>query len=163
MHSNVVGSSGVTTARKLLSTCFCLGHVPLIPGTCGTLLAVVIYLLLVQARLGENAVVVCAVLFTGLSLWLTPWAQRYFGVSDPSHFVIDEAAGYMVAVLLVPVGSTTPISVALWAFRFFDIVKPYPIRRIDRLSYSFAVTADDLLAGVYANLLLRIGILVGII
>jgi phosphatidylglycerophosphatase A len=77
-------------------------------------------------------------------------AEKEAGARDPRWFVLDEVAGYLIAVLGHPL--TWPhLLGAFVAFRFFDIFKPPPIRRLERQGGGIAVMADDLVAGLYAN------------
>lgn len=82
-------------------------------------------------------------------------ATRSTGNEDPSFVVIDEAAGQLLAFLFLPVSAFNLI-LGTVAFRVFDIWKPFPIRRLESLGKGVGIMADDLLAGVYANLVLQL-------
>ena len=96
-----------------------------------------------------------------LGLGLAPWAERHWGGKDPREFVLDEVAGMWLVGLLCPhaflsPGSSRLLGVALGfiAFRVFDVAKPWPIRRIERLPGGWGVMLDDLMAAVYAAVFL---------
>ncbi len=89
------------------------------------------------------------------------FAEQAFGKKDPGQCNVDEIAGQSLALLAMPVGSWVwqPLVVAATAFvafRFFDILKPPPIRRLEKLPRGWGVLADDLLAGLYANMAAQI-------
>lgn len=142
----------VTPLRRLafvLSTFFGAGLAPVAPGTFGTLASVPLAYLVGQfAAPGQIAVLL------GLSVvasWAAAETGRALGVVDSGRIVIDEVAGYLVAMLLVP--ATWPNLLAAFVlFRFFDILKPWPASFFDRkVKNGVGVVLDDLAAGVYAR------------
>jgi len=125
------------------------------PGTAGSLVGLLLYLPL-AAR--DSTLVFAAVL--GLVIWVGVWSCRVcgevFGEHDSGKIVIDEIAGQLVALWSFPADPVWLVAGFL-AFRFYDILKPFPIRQIDRRWASAGgVMADDLLAGLYANLILQV-------
>lgn len=130
---------------------------PFLRGTFGTMGATVIYLA-IWWILGQSADLnlllgLLVVAYTIISFFAEPWAQRYFNHKDPGAFIIDEWAGYFVTMLFIP--ATLPfILYGFVVFRAFDIVKPFPIRRLENLRGG--IVWDDLLAGVYANLTIQL-------
>jgi len=154
-----------------LATCG-VGLVPLAPGTWGAGLGVGLYLAVVWlaeaafARGGPRGlqasppsfqallttlllVVVFAVSIAGM--WAATRAEKLLGKKDPGAVVVDEVAGQLVALLFVPRGTGWwAVAAAFVAFRVFDIWKPYPVRRLERLGGGLGIMADDLLAGFYA-------------
>ena len=139
-----------------LSTFFGCGLVPFAPGTVGTAGALLLQLILLSSGLGGPvSSAVAALLFTVLAIPLGRWAERHFEQKDPGPFVLDEVAGYFVSLLFLPPTVGCAIS-AFFLFRFFDVLKPFPIRRIERLPGGWGITLDDLLAGIYSNLSLRL-------
>ena len=82
-------------------------------------------------------------------------SQAVFHSKDPSSFVMDEVCGMMLSVLWLP-KSLLWYAVAFGLFRLLDVTKPWPIRVIQRSSHPFMIMADDLLAGVFTNLILRL-------
>jgi len=133
---------------KFLWTGFGLGLSPVAPGTFGTLLGVAI------AYFVPGPAWIPAVAITLLGVPLARMAERAHGKEDPGSFVLDEVAGYLVAVAWLP--RTWPVLAgAFVAFRIFDIGKPLLIRRLERIGGGWGVMLDDVLAGVYANLAVR--------
>lgn len=130
----------------------------------GTVAAVVTCLALYLARTSEPTLLPwpASLLTVGLLALGTLAAQRvepHWG-KDSSRVVIDEVAGMWVTMLLVPITGTS-LLVGLVLFRFFDIVKPLFIRNLEQLPGGAGVMMDDVLAGIYANLLLQAGVWLG--
>ena len=89
------------------------------------------------------------------SIWIAGEVTRQIGVEDHPSIVIDEIAGYVVAMAMIPLTWWTVITGFL-VFRFLDIYKPPPARWLDRnCTGGFGITADDIVAGVYANLIMH--------
>ena len=89
------------------------------------------------------------------------FTQRAFGQSDPKQCSLDEWAGQALALCLLPFGTTwhewlIAVGAAFVAFRIFDILKPPPCRRAEKLPHGWGIVADDLMAGVYANILCQL-------
>jgi len=149
----------VTNLKKIVVTFFGLGYAPVAPGTCGALGALVTYLVIAHLDRSGIALAALFLLSTAGCVRLAPWAQKHFGSSDPKQFVLDEAAGLYLTMLFVPVKRLWVAAAAGFVlFRFFDILKPFPIRRAEKAPYNLGIVADDLVAGVFANILLRIGL-----
>jgi len=91
-----------------------------------------------------------------IGIWAADLAEREWG-HDARRIVIDEGAGMAVTLCLQPPG-VWPAVLAFFAFRFFDVLKPFPARRAEGLPGGLGVVADDVFAGVYANLAVRIGL-----
>ncbi len=141
----------------MLFTGFYSGYSPFAPGTAGTLVAALIYIIAYQF-IGPRIVWVNAILLL-LSLvpavYLCGEGARHFGKEDPGSVVLDEMLGYMVTILFIPFSYTSAI-LAFVFFRFFDILKPWPIRKIEKIGGGLGILADDLFAGVYAAISLRV-------
>ena len=140
----------------IIATGFGSGFWPWGPGTAGAILATAIWLGLSLCMTGWTLIAVTAVLivlFTVLGTWATRRLMPFWG-DDPSRVVVDEMVGVWVA-LLVATDWPTALA-ALVLFRFFDILKPLGVRALDRRKGAFWVMADDLLAGVYAAIVLWI-------
>jgi len=150
--------------RMGVVTFFFVGLLPIMPGTYASFLTACAFLGLAQIGLaGTLAAVVLILVFSGLSLALCPWAEAAFGKKDPQPFVIDEVAGQFLALLVWRPPGVSPMWIAgagFVLFRIFDIVKPFPAGRLERLPAGWGILLDDLAAAVYANLVLHAGILV---
>ena len=84
------------------------------------------------------------------------YTEKLLGEKDSSHIVIDEFCGFFVSLLLVPFSAGYALS-AFFLFRFFDILKPFPIRKIEyKLKGGLGIVTDDILAGIYTNAILQI-------
>ncbi|MDN5369856.1 MAG: phosphatidylglycerophosphatase [Shewanella sp.] len=130
------------------------GLAAIAPGTFGTLAAVPLYLLLSLLPLSTYVIVTLIVCVAGI--YICDKTCRDLGVHDHKAIVWDEVAGYLLTMLAAPVGWQWPL-VGFVLFRFFDIVKPWPIRWLDRnVKGGFGVMADDILAGVVACLVLQL-------
>jgi len=143
-----------------------LGYCPGMPGTVGTLPGVGIFLAIaLLAPQGLQAWLIGAALVavSALTVALTPWAERHWNKKDPGNVVIDEVAGFLATVLLFWPFHAHAADLWLttcWAFgvtRVMDIVKPPPVRQLERLPAGWGVLADDLGASVYAAVLLHAG------
>lgn len=145
----------------LLATGFGLGRLPVAPATWAS--AAVALLLVPAAARAPLFLGIALLLVVPLAIWSSGEAEKELG-HDAHPIVIDEAAGMLVAVLGVAQGASNPalfLVAAFLLFRFFDIVKPYPIRQIQALPGGWGIVADDLLAGVATNLALRLAVWAG--
>jgi len=137
------------------------GHLPVAPGTWGSAAVAVLYLALAACGAdGWTLSIVMGALVVISSVAcvaLGSYAERHFGRTDPPQVTIDEWAGQAVALLAMPVasemwGRMIIVGAAFAAFRLMDIFKPAPANRIQRLPGGWGILADDLVAGVYANI-----------
>ncbi|MBI5235200.1 MAG: phosphatidylglycerophosphatase A [Deltaproteobacteria bacterium] len=133
-----------------LATGAYVGLSPVMPGTFGTLWGLGVALLARDAGTPAQALIIASLI--AVSVYITNEAANALGQKDPQRIVLDETCGYLVAFFLLPFSVFNLIS-AFFLFRFFDIVKPWPIRLIEnKLPGGFGIVGDDVLAGVYANL-----------
>ncbi len=155
--------------KRLLTSCFGLGWLPVAPGTWGSLPPVIIFGLMYQFQLSGALILIAmaALALAGsiICVRLVPYVVTLTGKTDPREVVADEVAGqavtFLVIAMLLPQSASTW---QVWAiavggfllFRLFDIFKPYPIRKLEKLPEGWGVLADDLLAGVYAGIILQI-------
>jgi len=138
----------------VLATGFGVGYSPIAPGTLGTLIAIPVYYFL--SNISSPIYEITLVGFFFLSLWISENAEIFFGKKDDQRIVIDEIMGFLITMLWVP-KTTILMGVGFFLFRFFDIVKPFPIRRLEKkLKGGYGVVADDVMAGVYANIVLQV-------
>lgn len=131
-----------------------VGYLPPAPGTLGSLLGL---LLLWPLKPGTVQVLVTLFLI-GVGIVVADQAARVIGGQDPPAIVIDEIAGIAVATLLLPPQVPERV-VAFVIFRVFDVIKPFPARQAERLPGGFGIVGDDLIAGLYTNLLVRLWLL----
>lgn len=140
----------------LLATGAGAGYAPRAPGTAGTLVAVPLYLAL--AALPLPAYVAVTACLCALAVPICGRAAVVLGSADPGAVVLDEIAGFLVAMCAVPPGWAWVIA-GFCAFRFFDILKPWPIAWLDRhLRGGLGIVADDLMAGLYAAIGLQVSV-----
>lgn len=128
-----------------------LGFLPGPTGTYGTAAAIPIYFLLLWAGWPIYLAATALVFFLGW--YLSHLADKHYQTHDDKRLVIDEVAGYLVAMLLAPEFEFLPFA-PLWGFawfRLFDILKPGPIGRIDKMTSSLSVMLDDVVAGLAAT------------
>ncbi len=141
--------------REIFFTALYTGYVPVGSGTAGALLGMAVYLaefhFFGRWSWAVNLLVVLAVLYP--SIRLCDDGERFFGKKDPSEVVLDEVVGYWVTVLFYPFSWKIAV-IGFFLFRAMDIVKPYPIRRLEHLKGGLGIMMDDCIAGVYANLVI---------
>ena len=165
-----------------IATCG-VGYLPLAPGTWGSLVGIGVYVLVRGAAMkfffaagaGSNfnllhvyygviafeLVAVFAIALAGT--WAASRTEKLSGRKDPGKVVIDEVVGQFIALIPVPF----VLGAAWWAailafilFRFFDIVKPYPARRLESLEAGLGIMADDIVAGVYAAIVVALAVVI---
>jgi phosphatidylglycerophosphatase A len=137
-----------------LATGFYIGNLPIAPGTFGTLLG--LPLCFVLAGLKFPLAVVCTMLFIVFAVWIANDAEKLLKKKDPGCIVIDEIAGMAVTLVGLPFNLTTAL-IGFIIFRILDISKPFPIRALDkRVAGGVGIVIDDVAAGIFANLLLRL-------
>ena len=138
----------------LIATGAYVGFVPRAPGTLGSLLGL---LLLWPLGAGTAQVIVTLVL-TGAGIVVADRAARILGARDPAAIIIDEVVGIAVATALLP--PRIPERAVAWVlFRLFDITKPFPARHAEQLPGGLGIVGDDVVAGIYANLAVRVWLL----
>jgi phosphatidylglycerophosphatase A len=130
-----------------------VGYVPIAPGTFGSALGLVLlWAIRTVGDVGLEILVLVLVLVLGV--WSGRLAERYAGRVDPGIVVIDEVAGMLITMLLIPVTALSVLAGFL-VFRALDILKPWPARRLERLPGGFGIMADDVMAAVYGNLVMH--------
>jgi phosphatidylglycerophosphatase A len=165
-----------------IATCG-VGYLPLAPGTWGSLVGVGLYLLvrgaLMKVFFGVAAqhnfnllhiyygviafelVIISAVALVGT--WAASRTEKLSATKDPGKVVIDEVVGQFIALIPVPFVLESAWWTAILAFilfRFFDIVKPYPARRLESLESGLGIMADDIVAGVYAGMVVAVAVVI---
>jgi phosphatidylglycerophosphatase A len=128
------------------------GRSPFAPGTAGTLVAVPLYLLL--NALPSVWYLLACILTTGIAIWASQEAEKLLGKTDDGSIVIDEIAGFLVAMAFVP-AAWPFITAGFLLFRASDVMKPFPLRRLQELHGGPGIVLDDIGAGVYTNVVLQ--------
>ena len=138
----------------MLATGFFVGYIPFAPGTFGTIVGLLLCFLLSKTKL--SVAILFILIFIFFAIWISNRAEKILKQNDPGCIVIDEIAGIMVALLGLPFNTIT-VAAGFLTFRFFDILKPFPIRYIERkFAGGTGIVMDDLAAGVYSNIILRL-------
>ena len=139
----------------LFSTGFYTGYFPIAPATFSTLtLGVAVYLLISHLNIYIYGALTLILFF--LSIFLSDKSEKIFQKKDCSHIVIDELVGFLITMFLIPFGWMN-LLLGFFLFRFFDIVKPPPANFFNnRKKGGLDVVLDDVIAGIYSNLLLQV-------
>ncbi|MBD3305849.1 phosphatidylglycerophosphatase A [candidate division KSB3 bacterium] len=134
------------------------GYAPVAPGTMGTVVAVPVYWLLM--KLGWAPYLIVSLTLFWLGIQGADRIELATAQKDSGIIVIDEIVGYLITMLFLPERGVLVV-VGFFVFRLLDILKPYPIRRLDRAPNlkGFGVMMDDVLAGVYGNIILQLVVL----
>jgi phosphatidylglycerophosphatase A len=131
------------------------GKIPVSPGTFGSLLGLLLAWCLSGITGGWLALFL--LVFCGLAIWMAHEAEQILGRKDPGAIVIDEICGMLIACAGLPLTAVAAVSLFV-LFRLFDILKPFPVGWLDRhLAGGLGIVADDLAAGLLANLVYRAG------
>ncbi|MDT4895781.1 MAG: phosphatidylglycerophosphatase [Acidobacteriota bacterium] len=153
-----------------------VGYIPGAPGTFGSAVGVGIYLLVQSASAQVFAfaaargwsvgllesfrmtfMLLLVTMLTIVGVWAASRTEKLLGRKDPGIVVVDEVAGQLIAFLFVPFNVGWWVIIAGFVlFRLFDIWKPYPIRHLESLESGLGIMADDVLAGIYAAILLSL-------
>jgi phosphatidylglycerophosphatase A len=144
----------VTRLAVFIATVGYCGYFPVAPGTVGSAAGLLFYLLVWWAQwpLFEAALILA--LFA-IGVWAGTTAERYFGGIDPGPIVLDEVVGMLITLAFIPVGLRGAL-IGFVLFRLFDVLKPFPAGRLERLHGGLGVMADDAMAAIYANITLRL-------
>jgi phosphatidylglycerophosphatase A len=147
-------NSFVNWVQKALASVLFLGYIPFASGTIGSLFTVAVlwwaccrsHLALSPAAYWAAALALCA-----LSILLSSRPKELFGSDDPKEVIIDECAGQFVTFLFVPLSIKTLV-LGFFLFRFFDIVKPFPVHTMEICEGGVGITMDDVMAGILSNI-----------
>ena len=134
--------------RLGLITAGFLGCSPVAPGTFGTLAGVPLAWLLRDATPYPVFVLGLAALLYAVGRALGPWTEENYG-KDPGRFVLDEVIGYLITVCWIDAPSLMALALAFLLFRVFDILKPWPVRAMERIPGADGILLDDVVAGLY--------------
>jgi phosphatidylglycerophosphatase A len=149
--------SALASVAAFVATGFGSGYSPIAPGTAGSLVGLLLFwpLRRLPGAIQVGVVVVCFLIGTAAAASLA----RRVGSKDPGIVVVDEVVGMWASLLFLPFTVGTA-ALGFVLFRVMDVVKPYPARQLEDLPGGWGIMSDDLMAGVYANLALRVALLV---
>ena len=142
--------------RKLalvIATAGGAGLAPIAPGTFGSAVGVIVYWLTRSWSVPTQLTI--AAVITVVGIWASSEAAKHYNREDPGQVVVDEVAGQLVTMFFTGAGWWATV-VGFFLFRVFDIIKPYPANRLERLHGGLGIMADDLMAGVYACITLHL-------
>ena len=143
-------------AVLFVATGFFIGNLPFAPGTFGSLIGLPLCFLLSRIDLLKS--LICILVFILFAMGIASAAEKIIKQRDPGQIVIDEIAGLMVTLAGLPFNLKTALA-GFIIFRVFDILKPFPIRMLDRrVGGGSGIVLDDVMAGIYGNLIIRLGI-----
>ncbi|HEV2202254.1 MAG TPA: phosphatidylglycerophosphatase A [Bryobacteraceae bacterium] len=143
------------TLARLIATVFGLGYAPKAPGTVGSLGALLVaWLLYAYSGIGPRWLTAFAVVLAIPGIWAAGMVAKELGRKDPQIVVVDEVIGQWVALAGAYHLNWESWLLAFALFRLFDIVKPPPVRQLERLPGGMGIVADDAMAGLYAALVL---------
>ena len=141
---------------KVCSTILFSGFSPIAPGTVGSFIALVLYF--ITPHLAPGYWLLIILLLTAIGIYVATQAEEIYG-HDASQITIDEFVGMLVSVFALPKLISVSLA-AFFLFRFFDILKPLLINKVQSFPKGWGIMADDLLAGIYTNILLQIVIVI---
>jgi len=138
---------------SIVTTFFYVGYLPFIPGTFGSLAGIGVYYL-INGSIAAYISVVSLLVVLGLAS--AGQAEKVFNVKDPKYVVIDEVVGMLLSLLFLPLQHDLKVVImGFFVFRLMDTLKPYPIGLIERLHGGKGIMGDDILAGIYTNIILQ--------
>ena len=138
--------------HQILTSFFGIGFIPKGGGTVAAIATCLLWYVAIEQP-DSILAIFSTLLITVYGVWGANEVEEIWG-KDSSKVVVDEVAGMMIALLLIPI-TFINITIALVLFRFFDIVKPLMVRRLENLPKGWGVMGDDVLAGFYSNLVLQ--------
>lgn len=134
------------------------GYIPVAPGTAGSAVGVAIVAAVGASPWAgirqQEAIAALALGLGALGVWAAGQAEKYFGKTDPGQVVIDEVVGQMITLMLWPAASWKWLLAGFLLFRFFDVLKPFPARRLEHAPGGWGIMLDDVAAGIYGALAL---------
>ena len=139
------------TSIYIFATGLGMGYMPLAPGTAGSLLALVIYWFF---PLQTYFWIAICILFTVTAIRVLDYVESEHG-KDPGLVVIDEVVGQWIALIFLP-HTIKIFLVSFFLFRILDIINPFPAGRSQQLSGGIGIMIDDIIAGIYTNVIIQI-------
>jgi len=138
----------------LLSSVFYVGKLPIAPGTWGSLVALIVWYLIIPIISSSTLMGLIVVIFV-LGVYVSSVTEIHINKNDPSSVVIDEWVGQWIALLYLPQSVLWGL-IGFMLFRLFDIWKPYPIKKFDDLHGGWGIMMDDVLAGIFSLIIVQI-------
>lgn len=135
-----------------------LGYFPIAPGTVGSAVGVVLHVAFLYLGVPWVAELAAIVVLFAAGIWAGTIAEAHFGRKDPGHVVIDEVVGQLITLIALPLSPVGWV-VGFFVFRIADIIKPWPARQLEPLPHGLGIMADDVMAGVYSHLAMRLLVL----
>jgi len=148
------GHSPVDRLAVFIATCAYVGYAPVAPGTFGSAAGLAAFVA-VRATGSPAIEMATIVILFAVGVWSAGLAERYFGGTDPGPIVMDEVAGMLITLAFLPVTVTGAV-VGFLVFRVLDVVKPWPSGRFEKLPGGWGVMADDGMAAIYGNVVMRL-------
>ena len=137
----------------VISTFGFVGYAPVAPGTFGSAAGLVVFYAVRSSQSAALEIAVIVALFA-IGIWAGTITEHDFGGVDPGPIVLDEVVGMLITLFLLPVNFTGAL-VAFVVFRVLDVIKPFPSAHFEKLPGGLGVMADDGMAAIYGNLLMR--------
>ena len=136
-----------------ISTVGYVGYAPFAPGTFGSAAGLAVFFAVRSSESPALELAVIAILFA-VGIWSGTVAEHHFGGVDPAPIVLDEVVGMLITLCLLPVSAAGAVA-GFFVFRVLDVIKPFPSARFEKLPGGLGVMADDGMAAIYGNLLMR--------
>ena len=136
-----------------ISTFGYVGYAPFAPGTFGSAAGLVVFYA-IRSTGSTTVELLAIVLLFAIGIWSGTEAEHHFGGVDPGPIVLDEVVGMLITLALLPV-SPMGAFVGFLVFRILDVIKPFPSARFEKLPGGLGVMADDGMAAIYGNLVMR--------
>ena len=139
---------------RIISTFFYVGYLPLIPGTFGSFAGLILFYFI-----QDNPVhlVLGFIIVTVTGFFICGPAENLMQKKDPPCIVIDEVSGMLLSLLFIPYDLKLMI-LGFFIFRLLDTLKPFPVSRLERLRGGLGIMSDDLMAGLYTNIILQVAV-----
>lgn len=151
-HGKKVKKDVLSYAAKQIATLGPIGYIPAAQGTVASLVAVGLYVLVKKYTFLYFSL---TALLIALGFWSTHRALVFFSKRDPSQMVIDEFSAMMLTFIFVPLNIKFLVA-GFALFRFFDIIKIPPVKRLERLRGGYGIMMDDIAAAIMSNLILQV-------
>jgi phosphatidylglycerophosphatase A len=137
---------------KIIATFFYVGYLPFVPGTFGSIAGLALYFFIK----GNGFLYLAAVLIIGVLGFISCGrAEKIFAKKDPQYAVIDEVTGMLISLAFLPYDIKWVVS-GFFLFRLLDTLKPFPASKFQKMHGSVGIMGDDIVAGIYANIVLQV-------